>query len=101
MWDTSAIAADRCLGKHSKKPTLKRRAGDETDADYYHDNTWFENQRRIRGTVGFEPLKRSLPKRLRMSPMGGLPTQFHGVPLEERAIDSKGSRMPWSLEWHE
>ncbi len=29
------------------------------------------------------------------------PTQFHGVPLEERAIDSKGNRLPWSLEYHE
>jgi len=31
----------------------------------------------------------------------GQPTQFHGVPLEERAIDSKGNRLPWALEYHE
>jgi len=31
----------------------------------------------------------------------GQPTQFHGVPLEERAVDSKGNRLPWSLEYHE
>ena len=31
----------------------------------------------------------------------GRPTQFHNVPLEERAFDSKGNRLPWSLEWPE
>lgn len=31
----------------------------------------------------------------------GRPTQFHGVPLEERAIDSKGNRLPWALQWPE
>ncbi|MCJ1311513.1 hypothetical protein MMC25_005185 [Agyrium rufum] len=29
----------------------------------------------------------------------GHPTQFHGVPLEERAFDSQGNRLPWALEW--
>lgn len=31
----------------------------------------------------------------------GRPTQFHGVPLEERAVDSHGNRLPWALEWAE
>jgi hypothetical protein len=31
----------------------------------------------------------------------GRPTQFHGVPLEERAYDSQGNRLPWALEWAE
>ena len=31
----------------------------------------------------------------------GRPTQFHGVPLEERAYDSHGNRLPWALEWAE
>lgn len=31
----------------------------------------------------------------------GRPTQFHGVPLEERAVDSEGNRLPWALEWAE
>ncbi|MCJ1387301.1 hypothetical protein MMC18_000142 [Xylographa bjoerkii] len=29
----------------------------------------------------------------------GRPTQFHGVPLEERAFDAQGNRLPWALEW--
>ncbi|MCJ1476060.1 hypothetical protein MMC13_004725 [Lambiella insularis] len=29
----------------------------------------------------------------------GRPTQFHGVPLEERAFDSQGNRLPWALEY--
>ncbi|MCJ1318150.1 hypothetical protein MMC15_003477 [Xylographa vitiligo] len=29
----------------------------------------------------------------------GRPTQFHGVPLEERAVDAQGNRLPWALEW--
>ena len=32
---------------------------------------------------------------------GGRPTQIHAVPLEERAFDSKGNRLPWALEWPE
>ncbi len=41
-------------------------------------------------------------KRQRMSaPVGGGPTQFHAVPLEERAVDSQGRTLPWALEWHE
>ena len=31
----------------------------------------------------------------------GRPTQVHGVPLEDRASDSKGNKLPWGLEWHE
>ena len=29
----------------------------------------------------------------------GRPTQFHAVPLEERAIDNQGQPLPWALEW--
>ncbi|MCJ1285216.1 hypothetical protein MMC26_004555 [Xylographa opegraphella] len=29
----------------------------------------------------------------------GRPTQFHGVPIEERAVDAQGNRLPWALEW--
>ena len=35
------------------------------------------------------------------APVGGRPTQFHAVPLEERAVDSKGRKLPWALEWPE
>lgn len=29
------------------------------------------------------------------------PTQFHAVPLLERAKDKDGNKWPWALEWHE
>ncbi|MCJ1397498.1 hypothetical protein MMC11_000691 [Xylographa trunciseda] len=29
----------------------------------------------------------------------GRPTQFHGVPVEDRAFDAQGNRLPWALEW--
>lgn len=35
-----------------------------------------------------------------LNPTRGRPTQFHAVPLEERAVDSNGNRLPWALEWH-
>lgn len=38
-------------------------------------------------------------KRIRMS--AARPMQVHNVPLEERAFDSKGNRLPWALEWPE
>ena len=38
-------------------------------------------------------------KRQRMSASGGRPTQFHAVPPEDRATDSQGRLLPWSLEW--
>lgn len=45
------------------------------------------------------PRKRGVKSNMATGP--GQPTQFHGVPLEERATDSKGNRLPWSLEYHE
>ena len=39
------------------------------------------------------------PKRIKMS--AARPMQVHNVPLEERAFDSKGNRLPWALEWPE
>ena len=30
-----------------------------------------------------------------------VPTQFHAVPENERAVDANGKRLPWSLEWPE
>lgn len=41
----------------------------------------------------------SKPKRVKMST--ARPMQVHNVPLEERAFDSKGNRLPWALEWPE
>lgn len=31
----------------------------------------------------------------------GRPTQFHGVPFEERAIDANGNRLPWAYDYPE
>ncbi|KAG8528718.1 uncharacterized protein KY384_006405 [Bacidia gigantensis] len=63
--------------------------------------TW---QYRKRDLVEFqeptEPAEESPSKRPRMDASFGRPTQVHGVPLEERAFDSKGNRLPWGLEWH-
>ena len=39
------------------------------------------------------------PKRIKMS--AARPMQVHNVPLEERAFDSKGNRLPWALKWPE
>ena len=48
------------------------------------------------------PTKSPASKKQKVMATGpGQPTQFHGVPLEERAIDSKGNRLPWALEYHE
>ena len=41
----------------------------------------------------------SEPKRIKMA--AARPMQVHNVPLEERAFDSKGNRLPWALEWPE
>lgn len=29
------------------------------------------------------------------------PTQFHGVPPDERALDANGTRLPWAYEYPE
>ena len=57
-------------------------------------------------SANFSPLSERKQREVKkkepiMSSAQGLPTQFHGVPLEERAIDSKGNRMPWALEYAE
>ena len=31
----------------------------------------------------------------------GRPTQFHAVPVEERAVDRNGKKLPYALEWPE
>lgn len=36
-----------------------------------------------------------------MAAVQSQPTQFHSVPLEERAYDVSGKRLPWALEWPE
>ena len=46
-----------------------------------------------------ELVSESGSKRIRMT--AARPMQVHNVPLEERAFDSKGNRLPWALEWPE
>ena len=43
----------------------------------------------------------SPPKRRIMNHGPGQPTQVHGVPIEERAIDSKGNLLPWAIVFGE
>jgi hypothetical protein len=31
----------------------------------------------------------------------GRPTQIHGVPVEDRAFDANGVRLPWAYEYPE
>lgn len=33
--------------------------------------------------------------------LAGRPTQFHAVPVEERAVDRNGKKLPYALEWPE
>ena len=64
----------------------------------------------VPGSLEYEPLSdtiekaeaRSLysPKRPKMDGSFGRPTQVHSVPPEERAVDGKGNKLPWALEWH-
>lgn len=61
-----------------------------------------DKKRKSEDIYGSDSLQESLTrdkKRLAMS--AGRPTQFHAVPAEERAVDSHGNTLPWSLEWHE
>jgi len=43
--------------------------------------------------------RRRLEQVLKKHPNAGM--QVHGVPLEERAFDSKGNRLPWAYEYLE
>lgn len=43
-----------------------------------------------------------LHKRKKMDfSLTGRPTQFHAVPVEERAVDRNGKKLPYALEWPE
>lgn len=83
---------------HRRKITKPREPYDPDDPNY----TIY--QRRKRGSLEFEDIPNTplpSPKLQAMDGAFGRPTQVHGVPLEERAFDSKGNRLPWGLEWHE
>lgn len=43
--------------------------------------------------------RRKIREILKTNPDAGM--QVHGVPLEERAFDSKGNRLPWAYEYLE
>lgn len=68
---------------------IKRKHGEDVDVEIVYD----KNGRRE--TV-------LPPKRRKFSdPENARPTQFHGVPEAERAVDSEGRMLPFSLEWPE
>ena len=58
--------------------------------DSDHDKKYVEDQE-----------KEYLAKRRMMTFGGGKPTQIHAVPYEERALDSRGKKLPWAHEWPE
>lgn len=78
---------------------------EEDDPDFEYDQEYEVNVIRVPGSNDRKEHPASPPKKrrtsLQMANGVGQPTQFHGVPFEERAIDSKGNRLPWSLEYHE
>ncbi len=86
--------------------TSKRKASEN---DQYPDYLYNQTPHRVRYTRVIGTVKSvkvtdvpSASKKAKMAFEGqGRPTQFHGVPLEERAIDSKGNRLPWALQWPE
>lgn len=87
-------------------PRYHRRNIIKTREPYDPDEPTYKiYQRRKRGSLEFEEIDNTGPppsrKRQAMEGAFGRPTQVHGVPLEERAFDSKGNRLPWGLEWHE
>ena len=58
------------------------------------------HSRRIPGSKERREIPSSPPaKRTKMMPGTGRPTQFHSVPLEERAPDGKGGKLPYALEY--
>lgn len=74
-----------------RRVVRKRKNGQDIDIEIVHG----KNGRR-------ETILTPTPKKQKMSDLAnGRPTQFHGVPLEERAVDSQGRTLPWSLEHHE
>ncbi|KAL9098062.1 MAG: hypothetical protein Q9163_006203 [Psora crenata] len=81
------------------KSFKRKRVSQDADVDeeervtvYYTSEGRFEQVR---------PIDPPPSKRRAMDAGHGRPTQIHGVPLEERALDSKGNRLPWGLEWHD
>ncbi|KAK4694442.1 hypothetical protein P7C71_g3148, partial [Lecanoromycetidae sp. Uapishka_2] len=88
-----------------RRATKRKTREDEVDSDYDYQDQYEVHSTRILGTLkhgGWLP--RTPPKRFKSykydkmsAKFGGRPTQFHGVPLEERAIDSNGNRLPFAL----
>ncbi len=93
----------------TNRQVLKKRKFDETTQKYVSDKHDYIVEHHSGGRVEKKICKENCMvcdpdyhKRQRMSaPIGGRPTQFHAVPLEERAVDSQGRTLPWALEWHE
>lgn len=100
------MANHLCTSAKYVNKSSKRKA---SEYDQYPDYLYNQPPHRVRYTrvTGTVKLVKaadvpSASKKAKMAFEGqGRPTQFHGVPLEERAIDSKGNRLPWALQWPE
>lgn len=68
------------------------------------DDTYEHFQHRKPSSLEYEdlpPPQTRPPEIFNMDEEGiGRPVQVHAVPLEERAFDSQGNRLPWGLEFH-
>ena len=100
------MANHLCTRAKYVSKSSKRKASEN---DQYPDYLYSQTPHRVRyaSVIGTVKLVETIdvpsaPKKAKMAFEGqGRPTQFHGVPLEERAIDSKGNRLPWALQWPE
>ena len=100
------VANHLCISAKYVNKLSKRKA---LENDQYADYLYIQTPHRVRYTRVADNVRivkaadvPSAAKKVRMAFEGqGRPTQFHGVPLEERAIDSKGNRLPWALQWPE
>ena len=100
------MANHLCTSAKYVNKSSKRKASENNQ---YPDYLYNQNPHRVRYTRVIGAVKfvkaadvPSASKKAKMAFEGqGRPTQFHGVPLEERAIDSKGNRLPWALQWPE
>ncbi|KAL9579963.1 MAG: hypothetical protein Q9212_004777, partial [Teloschistes hypoglaucus] len=84
------------------RETVKRKSEEDHLEDHYEVLQRESGPRRIYHGARLSPKQQKLNAQHEILAMGGgQPTQFHGVPYEERAIDENGNRLPWALEWPE
>lgn len=103
MYDFPTLSSLESVRSFAANVAVCRRRIVKRKRDEWSDEEYVVTSHRIIGTETREeyPDSPPPPKTFIMSAEYGRPTQFHNVPIEERAIDSKGNRLPWSLEWPE